>query len=520
MQSTLRGKGLSLKSVTLTAKDKICLSPGSACTGSECLFAKGYYNRIGDAVREALEHDTFTRDAIEALALSHSICAFELSLDLSLFSDVIICDYNYVFDPRVSLKRYFIAPDTGFTLLIDEAHNLVDRSREMFSAEIRKQPFLDVRRSLKDHLPDIYKTMGKVNSWMVKARKRCEKSENFISEEKQPEGLYPLLKKFRKETEQWLIKNIKTSFRQDLLDLYFTAIGIKRVSEQYDCSYTTCLEKIGRDLRIKLFCIDPSEHIKKTLSKCIASVFFSATLTPAEYFKNIFGCNEAAITMQIPSPFPDTNLCVLITDRISTLYKQRERTAPEVAQLISTLTKHKSGNYLFFFPSYEYMLMVHSIFKDRCPDTETIIQSRGMTEQDRDLFLENFTIENPDTIAGFAVMGGIFGEGIDLVGERLSGAVIIGVGLPWITHEREIIRKYFQEKNGSGFQFAYLYPGINRVLQAAGRVIRSEEDKGLIVLVDNRFSTARYRSLLPPKWKLNIIRNKNQLEKTLDEFWD
>jgi len=515
----LRSVGLKIKSITLTAKEKVCFNPGSACSGDECEFAKGYYDRIGQALTDAFTKDTFTRAIIEETAREHRICPFEFSLELSLWADCIICDYNYVFDPRVYLRRFFHEQNTDYTLLIDEAHNLAERSREMFSAGIRKQPFLDMRRSVKSQLPNIYKSMGRINSHLVKIRKKCKKTGDYFTDKEQPGELYPPLRKFIDVTEKWLSLNIKTAYREELLDLYFDVNGFMRIAEQYDRCYATYYEKKGKDLRVKLFCIDPSLHLERVLRRCRASIFFSATMTPADYFKNILGCKESTSTLKLPSPFPRENLRLLISDRISTLYRQRNRTKQEVAMALLTTVRQRKGNYLLFFPSYEYMMMVHEIFTEESHETKTIIQTPAMTENEREEFLNMFSRENLETLVGFGVMGGIFGEGIDLIGDRLCGVVIVGVGLPGISPEREIIRKYFTQFNRAGFEYAYMYPGINRVFQAAGRLIRSESDRGVILLIDQRFSTAQYKPLFPKEWHPVRVRDNEQLGDNVKEFW-
>ncbi len=515
----LRGKGLKMKSITLTAKEKICFRPESVCTGEECEFAKGYFDRIQDVLREAFLHDAFSREFMESIAREHRVCPFELSLDLALWVDCIICDYNYLFDPKVSLKRFVQDRHTAFTLIVDEAHNLDDRAREMFSAELRKKPFLDIRRSIKNDLPNIYKWMGRINTWLVETRKRCNPMNKALFEKDQPHELYPLLRKVAEETESWLSFNIKTPYREKLLDLYFDVIGFLKIAELFDERYATCIEKVGRDLRIKLFCVDPSKNLKNALKQWRATIFFSATMMPMDYFKRILGCNESVEILELPSPFPRDNLCVIISGGISTLYRHRSRTSADVVSAILTLVTGRKGNYLLFFPSYEYMMTVHKIFAIERPDIEAIIQRPGMTEGDRGLFLDRFMNDNADTLVGFVVMGGIFGEGIDLVGERLSGAVIVGVGLPGITAEREIIRNYFDEKSNNGFAYAYVYPGINRVFQAAGRVIRSSDDRGVILLIDKRFLLDEYQSLLPQDWQPVVAYNVEEIKHGLDIFW-
>jgi DNA excision repair protein ERCC-2 len=515
----LRDRGLRLKSLTLTAKDKICFNPEKACTGEECEFARGYYDRLNPALAQIFEPDALTREYLESVAIQYRLCPFELSLELSLYADCIIGDYNYAFDPRVYLRRFFYETGSDYTFLIDEAHNLVDRSRDMFSAEIRKQSFLDVRRGVKGHLVDVYKSLGKINAWMLKAHKGGDASEDRWAEMQEPEDVYPLLRRFIKQAENWLARNEKTSFRENLLELYYSVSGFMRVAEQYDDNYVTCYERLKKDLSVKLFCIDPSGQLAEALNRCKAAVFFSATMTPMDYFKNIFGCRQSASHLLLPSPFPIERLGLFVADRISTLYRQRDTTAPEVTRIISTLVKQKKGNYLLYFPSYAYMLMIHEAFEAENPDTDIIVQTQEMSESARSEFLARFSTDNPQTLAGFAVMGGIFGEGIDLVGERLCGAVIVGVGLPGISLEKELIREYFAKRLNAGFEFAYMYPGINRVLQAAGRVIRSDEDRGVVLLIDQRFGTRRYKSLLPGEWKPIRVHSSKQLCDHLGRFW-
>ena len=518
----LRGRGLSFKSLTLTAKDKICFQPDKSCNGDECEYASGYYDRLREALPRAYKQDAFTREVIESLARSYRLCPFELSLTLSLYADCVICDYNYAFDPRVYLRRFFDEGNNDYTFLIDEGHNLVDRSREMFSAEICKQTFLDVRRPLRKSLPRIFRSMGKVNTWMLKARKSFDSNENngeAYAEKESPDGLYPHLKRFLLLTREWLELNQNTDFRDDLLNLYFSAIAFMRIADAFDQHYVTCYEKMGKDFKVKLFCIDPSGQLREALKRCQSAVFFSATMSPVEYFKNILGCRQSATHLILPSPFPVENLKVIICNRISTLYRQRNQTTEVVSSAIASLVTQKKGNYLLFFPSYEYMRQIYDVFRLDNFHLETIVQTPDMPEAERDRFLSRFSHENLDTLVGFAVMGGIFGEGIDLVGERLSGAAIIGVGLPGISLENDLIREYFSETLNAGFEFAYMYPGINRVLQAAGRVIRTEKDRGVVMLIDQRFGTHRYRSLLPREWKPLYSHNGQRLEEQLLQFW-
>jgi DNA excision repair protein ERCC-2 len=516
----LRAKGLRLKSLTLTAKDKICFCPQSACHPDECEFARGHYDRINAAVEDIFKQEAFTREQIADTAKAFRVCPFEFSLELAIWADCIICDYNYSFDPRVYLRRFFQEENGAYIFLIDEAHNLVDRAREMFSAEIFKQPVLDVRRQLKKELPHVFKSLGRINAWLVKARQKCDVSGNPLAEESSPEELIPLLRAFLFITERWLSKNIKTAFREGLLDLYFAISAFIRVADQYDHSYTTCYEKSGKDLKIKLFCIDPAMHLEGALGRCRSAIFFSATMTPIDYFKQILGCKPAAPHLILPSPFPGENLGLFVADQISTYYRQRDQTADQVNRIVSELVGQKSGNYLLYFPSYAYMRKIFDAFTAHNPQTETILQTPGMSEPEREAFLRRFSQDNPQTLVGFAVMGGIFGEGIDLVGNRLVGAAVVGVGLPGISLERELIKQYFARTLDAGFEYAYLFPGINRVLQAAGRVIRTENDRGVVLLIDQRYARYQYKTLLREEWDPISVHDPRQLADRLQKFWD
>jgi DNA excision repair protein ERCC-2 len=514
----LRTRGLRLKHLALTAKEKACFIPQAACHPEECVFAKGHYDRLPEARNAMFDEDAWTREAVAAAARQFQVCPFEFSLDLSLWADLVVCDYNYAFDPKAYLRRFFLEGTGDYAFLVDEAHNLVDRSREMFSAELRKQPFLDLRRSVKGALPPIYRSLGKINTWMLETRKRAEAAGAPTAERSAPEELYPLLRDFMAAAEKWLEKNVKTPFREELLERYFEAGGFLRVAEQFDESYAACYEAFPKNLRVRLFCIDPARQIGDALNRCRSAVFFSATLTPIDYFQTMLA-SESAEALALPSPFPAENLAVFVADRLSTYYRHRERTKPEIARILSSLVRPHRGNYLLFFPSYQYMRMVLEMFRSASPDIDVIVQEPGMGERQREEFLARFETDNARTLVGFAVMGGIFGEGIDLVGTRLSGAAVVGVGLPAVGLERELIREYFAARLEQGFEYAYMYPGINRVLQAAGRVIRTETDRGVVLLIDQRYGSEHYRALLPGHWSPARIRDQAEFAVDLSGFW-
>ena len=515
----LRENGLALKSLTLTAKDKICFEPDAACHPEECSFAKGYYDRYRTAVEVAFKQDVLTRIDIENICRQFDICPFAFSLALVKWVDVIICDYNYAFDARVSLKELFDEQKQSHTFLVDEAHNLVDRSREMFSATLIKQPFLTVRRMFKGKLPELHRQMGQINRWFLKNRKQGGDIPAPRLEISAPGGLVAILWAFIREVDRWLAKNMKTAYREPLLELYFNVTNFLRVIETYDDRYVTCYEPKGRDFEVTLFCIDPSFHLATALKRSHSAVFFSATLTPMDYFIDLFGSGENTSRLIMPSPFPPQNRCVIICTRISTRYRTRTQTRPAVLTAIETILDAKPGNYLFFFPSYEYMQDVYASFDQTGSGAAVKAQVPNMAETEREKFIGHFSRKKSGSRIAFAVMGGIFGEGIDLAGDRLNGVAIVGVGLPAISWQRELVRDYYHRKTGLGYEYAYIYPGINRVLQAAGRVIRSEEDIGIILLVDDRFNTSPYRDLLPKEWKPAKALDADEIRELLMNFW-
>ena len=522
----LRRGGLRFKTVTLTAKAKICFTPGAACTADGCEYARGYFDRVNAALVAMWEIDAFTRATIEEYAGRYNICPFELSLDLSLWVDGVICDYNYVFDPRVYLKRFFNENAGEYCFLIDEAHNLVDRAREMFSAELTKQPFLELKRLLKTELPKVAKASGGINSSLLGIGKLCgefgeETNKDYLVNKDAPQEILPLLRKFLGQAEEWLVLNEQANFKDALLEAYFAVFAFMRVVESYDDRYVTYVEKMGSDVKIKLFCVDPSHLLRQVLERGRSAIFFSATLTPLDYFSQILGGEAEDGKMAAESPFLRENLCLLVADRISTTYKARAQTHDAVVECIGRVIGEKAGNYLVFLPSYRYLGEVYSRFCSHYPEVKVICQKSGMKEEERTSFLNTFVPVGKKTLIGFAVMGGIFGEGIDLTGERLVGAVIVGVGLPQVCMERDIIRDFFNEQNGQGFEYAYMYPGMNKVLQAAGRVIRTESDKGVVVLIDERFAYARYKRLFPQEWRGAVSVGYGREIDTLTQlFWN
>jgi len=547
----LRQAGARLRTLTLTARDKICFQAGQGCDPAACPFARGYYDRHKPAMRAALERDEISRPVLEAVSRQHQVCPFELSLDLSAWVDAVICDYNYVFDPKVYLRRHFGEEPGDYAFLVDEAHNLVDRAREMFSAGLELGELREVRRAVQRAVPRCARALSRLGSALRRlgqapataaqttegdgadpgqARmpaprlgRAGQTAEGFTSREL-PAHLLPLLEAALKEAETWLVRNQPAEFRQPLLELFFRLHSFQRTAALYDERYVTICQPGSKgvfrcDGGVRLFCLDPSRLLRQALARGKAAVFFSATLTPLPYYRDLLGGQTGDPLLQSASPFPPENLAVLMHDRIRTRFDARAQTLPEVAQAIAAVTEERRGNYIVYFPSYQYLRAVQEQFQALHPAVRLLAQRPGMSEAEREAFLAAFAADHAETLLGFAVMGGIFGEGIDLAGERLIGAIIVGVGLPQLCLERDLIGGLFQENTGSGFDYAYTYPGMNRVLQATGRVIRSETDCGVVLLIDTRFGEPRYRRLFPTWWRSSRVRNPAQIGQALRQFW-
>lgn len=497
----MKADGLKFKTITITAKDKVCFSKGSACNPEQCKFAKGHFDRVNEALLDILKNEnTFSREIIEAYSNKYNICPFEFSLDLTLWADCVICDYNYAFDPRVYLKRFFMDNSGDYTFLVDEAHNLVDRSREMFSAQIYKKPLLQLKRDIKGRDDKIYKALSKLNSFMVSMKKMCSE-DGYYKQNSEPKDIYNLLNNITKLLEVWLTKNEKSEMYDNFLELYFNSLSFMRIAEFYDDKYVTYVEAAEDDVVLKIFCLDPSKLLREASKRAKSVVYFSATLLPLLYFKEILGGESEDYHLTLESPFDIKNLNLMIAKDISTKYKYRENSYEKIVEYIYSVISSKKGNYMVFFPSYRYMDEVCNVFACKYPDIKLSIQTNFMTEDAREAFLQDFNDCHNNDVLGFGVLGGIFSEGIDLKGDRLIGVIIIGVGLPMICFEREIIREYYDNKSNCGYEYSYMYPGMNKVLQAAGRVIRTEEDRGTVLLIDDRFLHQRYRKLFPMTWR-------------------
>ena len=587
----LRGKGLLCKSVVLTAREKICPLEKPSCNPDDCPRARGHYDRVNDAMFELLTgSDNFSREALEACAERHEVCPFELGLDMSLFSDIIIGDYNYLFDPHAYLRRFFGEGDSkgNYIFLVDEAHNLVDRGRNMYSAEIYKEEILEIRRRCSQLYPSLDKKLKKCNKAMLDIKKTtdgCTKRDDISPA---VDTLYALeaeltdifarerLNDHTGQNRKDPLYKAKKAVRDELLEFYFKVNHFLLIYELVDDHYVIYSET-GEDGRtmLRLFCMDPGKNLAHCMARGRASILFSATFLPIQYYKSLLGGSPEDYEIYAKSVFDRNRRALLVVDDVTSRYTRRSAEEFErIADCIHAVTGQRHGNYMIFFPSYAFMQQVADIFEEKylgilpekhmpvplgrrksawmedtfiideeddtalaeadlhpVPDPKDhtvpgaeitcIRQHSRMDEKEREAFLDRFsTIRNDQSLLGFCVLGGIFSEGIDLKNDALIGALVVGTGLPMVCSERELLKEYFNGRGEDGYDYAYRYPGMNKVLQAAGRVIRTAEDTGIVVLMDERFNTSRYRRLFPQEWSNCRVTDSRGAGRIIEKFWD
>jgi len=521
---TLREQNLKFKVITLTAKEKICFCEETSCNPDDCPYAKGHFDRVNDAVYELLmQEDVMSREVLEAQARKHKVCPFEMALDVSTWVDGVICDYNYVFDPDARLKRFFAEGGAGgYLFLIDEAHKVVERGREMYSAELCKEDFLAVKKLVKGEAPRFAKRLEACNKILLAMKKECENYK--VLDNISHFGIQ--LMNVLSETDRYLEECVDKEVRETVLDFYFQVRSFLNIYDGLDENYVVYTEyqENGRFV-LKLFCVNPAANLQKCLDKGNSAVFFSATLLPIQYYKRLLSTEKDNYAVYIDSSFDTKKRMLMNGVDVSTRYAMRSREMYQrYATYIFRVVKAKIGNYLIFFPSYRFMEDVYQEFTQLLAsdeeEMELVIQQKHMDEEERENFLRAFEMGREKSLIGFGVLGGIFSEGIDLTNEKLIGTLIIGTGLPQVCNEREILKSYFDQKGLYGFDYAYRYPGMNKVLQAAGRVIRTEDDRGVILLLDERFQREKGKEIFPKEWadcercRLDIVEEKIRL------FWE
>ena len=514
----LKKNGLQYKVATLTAKEKICFCEKAECNPDACPYAKGHFDRVNDAVYEMITTmEEMSRENIETQAKKHSVCPFEMGLDVSLWVDAIICDYNYVFDPNAHLKRFFSEGKKGeYLFLIDEAHNLVERGREMYSAVLYKEEFLQMKKAVRYESVKLTRQLEGCNQMLLEMKRECQTYKEYNSISHFALKLLNVMNGLQKLLEE------KEQVDEEVLEFYFHVRNFLNIYEEVDENYVIYTElEEGGDFKLKLFCVNPAVKLQNFLSQGNSTVFFSATLLPIRYYKKLLSVETDDYAVYAHSPFKEANRLLVLGQDVSTKYTRRGYEMYErFAIYIKNVMQAKPGNYLVFFPSYRFMEEVRETFERyRTEEMCCMMQEQNMNEQDREAFLQEFEAEREGSLAGFCVMGGIFSEGIDLTEERLIGAIIVGTGLPKVCYEREILKQYFERHGEDGFDYAYLYPGMNKVLQAAGRVIRTEEDRGVIALLDDRFLGRRYQEIFPREWKRIAYCNVETIGGKIEQFW-
>ncbi len=521
----MRERGLRCKSITLTAKDKICFMEETECNPDYCPYAKGHFDRINEAVYELLTYvDNINREVIEDCARQHRVCPFELGLDVSLFADVVIGDYNYLFDPHVYLKRFFSeGVKEEYIFLIDEAHNLVDRGREMYSALLRKEDFLVLKKAVKDYDGGICYQLDQCNRELLEMKRECEDYVYLDREEAEP--FANTLIRLLRTIDKYLEEHEDSPVKKELLEFYFQVSHFMLIFDKLDKAYVIYnqLEPDG-GFFMKLLCVDPSKNLRECMARGRSSILFSATLLPIQYYKKLLGASPEDYEVYAHSVFDSRRQGLFIAEDVTSRYTRRsEEEYLSIASYIHRVTSRREGNYMIFFPSHAFMQKVCEVYEDHYLDQsreEYLFQEEAMDEESREAFLAQFSEGKGKTLLGFCVLGGIFSEGIDLKKDRLIGAIIVGTGIPMVCNEREILKGYFEERGDCGFDYAYRYPGMNKVLQAAGRVIRTAEDLGIVVLLDERFCTAPYLKMFPREWTEYEKVSLRKIEKRVERFWD
>lgn len=517
----LEKNGYRAKTIQITAKEKLCPCDEMECNPVTCPYAKGHFDRVNDAVFDLLHRcEMIERDDILLQADRYTVCPFELCLDTASWCDNVICDYNYVFDPNVYLKRFFQEGIKGdYIFLIDEAHNMVERSRQMYSAQIYKEDFLTVKRIMKEHSRSIEKALEKCNKILLGMKRECE---NYTVYDTFGNMVFSFMR-LMTLLDEFLQKANEFPGKRDVMDFYFELRNFLNIYDLVDEHYVMYseLEADGRFM-LKLFCVDPSLNIQKRLDKGKSAVFFSATFLPVNYYKSLLSTKKDNYAIYADSTFDSKKRLLAMATDVSTRYTRRSRSEYErIAGYINAVVTQKTGNYMVFFPSYKMMNDVADIYCEKYADeTELMLQKNNMSEAEREEFLDRFSEESDRTLVAFGIMGGIFGEGIDLKNDRLIGAIVVGTGLPQISNERTILKDYYDAENGCGFDYAFRYPGINKVLQAAGRVIRTTEDTGVILLLDERFWQREYDLLYPREWSDRKPCNIANVGKLVADFWE
>jgi len=501
---------LPLRIIEITARDKSCEHPGKACNGDSCPLAQGFYDRLPLARKQALQPSTtqqpvaahlLTRQHVRSIALTHTICPYYLTQELTRWADVVIADYNYYFDASAMLFALAIANDWKIHVLVDEAHNLVERGRSMYSACLSQKALQNVTA----HVPT-----SLVAPFALLERRWQELAVTPGT----PYTVLPTIAAPFRAALQGLQSATTEFFAEDphsgnhaLLEFYFDALRFSRLADTFDLhslfdasTVQTAETENQSDQLLHIRNIVPASFLKPRLSAAHSVTLFSATLNPQQFYRDALGVPERTAWIDVPSPFVAAQLSVQIIKKISTRFAHRMQSLRPIVDLMASQFSNKPGNYLAFFSSFDYLIQVSNLFAQQHPDIPIWKQLPNMDDGAKSAFLARFIASK--TGIGFAVLGGAFSEGIDLPGDRLIGAFIATLGLPQFNPVNEQIMQRMEATFAAGYDYTYLYPGIRKVVQAAGRVIRTTADQGVVYLIDDRFARANVRALLPSWWEI------------------
>lgn len=517
----LKERGLKAKAITLNSKDHMCLQDEVDCDPDICPYAKGFYDRLKEGLEDVFVHDdVYTADLIKDYGEMHKICPHEFALEISNYADIVICDYNYVFDPRVRLIRYFEEDYYQVKLLVDEAHNLIDRSKAMYSAMFSRGDIVDLLEEVKTIKPNITRPITALLNYIdgVEKEKEVKKARMVFSEELDLVMLEKVNMVINK-LDQFLTEHKKHPSRKVIRNSYFLLMQFVRISEYFGHAFRYKLEATyDDDIEIQILCFDAAKHLHSVIKERVkGAVFFSATLKPVDYFARLLTEGEGKY-FEVPSPFPTKHLGLFVDVSTSTRYKDRTNSVIRIVDTLYAMLESKVGNYIAFFPSYQYMQMVLEIFDQASYDVR--VQTRDMTINEKDDVLSNMKEKKTQSSILFSVLGGSFSEGIDYVSDMLVGVLVVGVALPAYNASNELLRSYFDSEGLDGFKYAYTYPGMNKVIQAVGRVIRTKEDKGIAILLDDRYQMQVYQSLFPAHWvNHHVLEMNDYVQGYLSQFW-
>lgn len=527
---TLEKAGLEITSVMLRSKAPTCFCSNGRCERDEqntCPMTIGFFDRLPAAREEAIAKGVIDGECLDDIAWQHQICPFEFALQLLPWVSLSVADFNYVFDPLVRIGR-FSESRRDTALLVDEAHNLVDRARGMHSGTLNRFELLQAHKLIVRSHPILAKKIKTLTNGLLRigqsgldspAQNNSRRNEAISVDAEVPKKLVQkasdVVSAYTEATDQ------SPPLPESLFEIFKMACRFIAIAEIYNDQHRTVIQveqsKKQTQVIVNLKCLDAARYLQPQYKIFKSTVVFSATLRPAPFYRDALGLHEDTQQLVLGSPFSTDQVKHNVVGYINTRYQHRKASTPELVSLLASLVKAKPGNYMVFFPSYAYLEQVLSEFSKVYPQIETWQQSRDADIEERARLLAELAA--PGTRLGFAIMGGVFGEGVDYVGDLLIGVALVGVGLPGIGVEQDLIAECYKAQGLDGFDYAYRYPGFTKVLQTAGRVIRNETDRGVVLLVDDRFNQSFYKNLYPAHWCVESSNSIEEVEQSMKLFW-